>query len=42
LFGLWQGLSNFQPSLGIDVAALQTSATVRAERGVAAFLKIHA
>jgi TetR/AcrR family transcriptional repressor of mexJK operon len=41
LFGLWQGLSNFQLSLGIDADALRAELPERVDRGVAVFLRMY-
>lgn len=42
LFGLWQGFTNFQFSLGIDVDSIRASLEQRIERGVRLFLKVYA
>ena len=42
LFGLWQGFTNFQFSLGIDIAAIHSDLERRVERGVSLFLKMYA
>jgi len=34
LFGLWQGLSNFQLALGVDAAAFEASVPARVRRGI--------
>ena len=41
LFGLWQGFSNFQLALGIDVAELRADLPRKVERGVDTFLAAH-
>ena len=41
LFGLWQGFSNFQLSLDIDVVAIRAGLPKRIERGVAVFMQIY-
>ena len=38
LFGLWQGFTNFQFSLGIDIEALRADVVSRVDRGVRVFL----
>jgi TetR/AcrR family transcriptional repressor of mexJK operon len=42
LFGLWQGFSNFQLSLGIGSAEIKQSIAARVEKGIALFLKAYA
>jgi len=42
LFGLWQGFTNFQFSLGIDIESIRISLQQRVERGVRLFLKVYA
>lgn len=41
LFGLWQGFTNFQLSLGIDVDSIRAGLPKRVERGVAVFLQTY-
>ncbi len=41
LFGLWQGFSNFQLSLGVDSEIIRRTIFERVERGVAVFLKAY-
>jgi len=41
LFGLWQGFSNFQFSLDIDVEAIRRDLPRRVKAGVATFLKAY-
>ncbi len=41
LFGLWQGFSNFQLSLGIEVEAIRAGLPLRVEAGVAAFMQVY-
>ena len=41
LFGLWQGFTNFQLSLGIDVDAIRAGLPKRVERGVAVFMRTY-
>jgi len=41
LFGLWQGFSNFQLSLGIDADAIRASLPERVARGVALFMRAY-
>ena len=38
LFGLWQGFTNFQFSLGIDIDAIPADLGARVERGVRVFM----
>ncbi|MCW6511294.1 TetR/AcrR family transcriptional regulator C-terminal domain-containing protein [Hyphomicrobiales bacterium BP6-180914] len=38
LFGLWQGFTNFQFSLGIDIDATRADLSARVERGVRIFM----
>ena len=38
LFGLWQGFTNFQLALGVDVDALRADLEARVDRGIAVFL----
>ena len=38
LFGLWQGFTNFQFSLGIDIETLRADVVSRVDRGVRVFL----
>ena len=38
LFGLWQGFTNFQFSLGIDIDAIRADLSARVERGVRVFM----
>ena len=38
LFGLWQGFTNFQFALGIDIDALRSDVTARVERGIRVFM----
>ena len=42
LFGLWQGLTNFQLALGIDVEAIRGDLAGRVDRGVELFLRLYA
>ena len=41
LFGLWQGFTNFQFSLGIGIDALRSDLVPRVERGVRLFMQIY-
>ncbi len=41
LFGLWQGLTNFQFALGIDVAAIRDDLDRRVRRGVDLFMHVY-
>ena len=41
LFGLWQGFSNFQLLLAIDIDAVRAAVPLRVQRGVAAFLRLY-
>lgn len=41
LFGLWQGLSNFQLSLAVDIQAIRASLPSRVARGVALFMRLY-
>lgn len=41
LFGMWQGFSNFQLALGIDVDQLRADLTRRVQRSVDTFLAAH-
>ena len=41
LFGMWQGFSNFQLALGIDVDHLRADLTRRVQRSVDTFLAAH-
>ena len=41
LFGLWQGLTNFEFALGIGADAIRTDLPGRVERGVAAFMRLY-
>lgn len=38
LFGAWQGFTNFQTSLGIDIDAIRRDLPDRVERGVRSFM----
>lgn len=42
LFGLWQGMTNFQLSLNIDVDAIRADIPGRVNRGVARFMRLYA
>ncbi len=42
LFGLWQGMTNFQLSLNIDVEAIRADIPGRVSRGVARFMRLYA
>ena len=41
LFGMWQGFTNFQLALGIDVDQLRADITRRVQRSVDTFLAAH-
>ncbi len=41
LFGMWQGFTNFQMALGIDIDAIRQLMPERVERGVALFLRLY-
>ena len=41
LFGMWQGFTNFQMALGIDIAAIREGMPERVERAVALFLRLY-
>ena len=41
LFGLWQGLTNFQFALGIDVAVIQKDLDRRVHGGVQQFMRLY-
>lgn len=41
LFGMWQGFTNFQMSLGIDVDTIRRELPERVERAVGLFLRIY-
>ena len=41
LFGLWQGFSNYQRALNIDLAALDAELESRVSRGVEAFMTLY-
>jgi len=41
LFGMWQGFTNFQMSLGIDIDAIRRGLPERVERAVALFLRLY-
>ena len=41
LFGLWQGFSNFQYALTIDLEALKADLPARVERGIGLFLRVY-
>ncbi len=41
LFGMWQGFTNFQMALGIDIAAIREGMPERVERVVALFLRLY-
>ena len=38
---MWQGFTNFQFALGIDLDALRDELPARIDRAVAAFLRLH-
>ena len=42
LFGLWQGFTNFQFSLGIDIETIRASLEQRVDRGLRLFLQAYA
>ena len=42
LFGLWQGFTNYQLSLNIDVEAIRADIPGRVSRGVARFMRLYA
>jgi TetR/AcrR family transcriptional repressor of mexJK operon len=39
LFGLWQGASNFQLSLGVNKETAQTAIAERVDYGIAVFMR---
>ena len=41
LFGMWQGFTNFQMALGIDIAAIREGMPERVERAVVLFLRLY-
>ena len=41
LFGLWQGFSNFQLSLGVESDAIRRTLETRVERGLAVFMRAY-
>jgi TetR/AcrR family transcriptional repressor of mexJK operon len=41
LFGMWQGFTNFQMSLGIEIDAVRQGLPRRVERAVALFLRLY-
>jgi TetR/AcrR family transcriptional repressor of mexJK operon len=41
LFGLWQGMSNFHLSLGVESADIRNSLSRRIDRGLSVFLKAY-
>ena len=41
LFGMWQGFTNFQMALGIDIDAIRDGLPGRVERAVALFLRLY-
>ena len=41
LFGLWQGFTNFQFSLGIGIEALRADLVPRVDRGVRLFMRVY-
>ncbi len=42
LFGMWQGFTNFQLSLAVDIDAIRHGIPERVERAVALFLRLYA
>jgi len=42
LFGMWQGFTNFQMSLAVDINAIRHGLPERVERAVALFLRLYA
>ena len=41
LFGLWQGFSNFQLSLGVESEVIRSTIKARVDRGIAVFMKAY-
>ena len=41
LFGMWQGFTNFQMALGIDIDAIRNGLPERVERAVTLFLRLY-
>jgi TetR/AcrR family transcriptional repressor of mexJK operon len=41
LFGLWQGMTNYQLALGIDVETIRNSVADRVAKGVSSFLRAY-
>jgi TetR/AcrR family transcriptional repressor of mexJK operon len=41
LFGLWQGFSNFQLSLGVESAQIRSTISKRVDDGIAVFMKAY-
>lgn len=41
LFGLWQGFTNFQFALGIEVDAVRAALSTRVDHGVACFMAVY-
>ena len=41
LFGLWQGFSNFQLSLGVESEAIRETLAIRVERGLDVFMRAY-